>query len=195
MVPKNFSSSDRFVSCLLNLFCTLTLGEFGDKGGERMTIKQADLFLGVSHHFVKDVMAISVKESYAEGAFLFHTGDPATHFYILMQGRVKLGLGETGQKVYIGSQLGETFGWSSLIGRDTYSASAICMEPTHLLKIENQKLQQILEKDSSNGIIFYQRLAKTLGNRLLQSYEIISDLSKTEFNRPEKASDSVAPSQ
>ena len=75
-------------------------------------------------------------------------------------------------------QNGEAFGWSSLIGRDVYSASAECIEPTKLLQTDSKKLMQVMEKDPANGIIFVKHLAATLGNRLLESYKVISQKPK-----------------
>jgi len=84
--------------------------------------------------------------------------------------------------VYTVSHAGEAFGWSSLIGRDVYTASAECIEPTTLMKIENEKLLKILEDDPSNGLILFKQLAGTLGNRLLQMYKIISTSSEKDFS-------------
>jgi len=72
-------------------------------------------------------MNVSMTESYDEGDLLFQQGDPANQFYILLKGRIKLILGETGHADYIVSNAGEAFGWSSLIDRETYTASAECM--------------------------------------------------------------------
>ena len=80
--------------------------------------------------------------------------------------------------VYNIKQNGEAFGWSSLIGRDQYSASAECIEATKLLKVDSQKLKKVLENDPANGIVFFKQLAATLGNRLLEIYKTISGQSE-----------------
>jgi hypothetical protein len=54
------------------------------------------------------------------------------------------------------------------------------MSSTNLLKLNGQKLQKILEKDSDNGLIFFKRLSMVLGNRLLESYKMISSATQTE---------------
>jgi CRP-like cAMP-binding protein len=115
-----------------------------------MYLKQKDIFWAMSKDFVKEIMGISVTESRKQGELLFREGDPANAFYVLLKGRVKLSLGETGQVVYIVSNAGEAFGWSSLIGRQNFSASAGCMAPTKLLKFDKEKLQKILGKDPAN---------------------------------------------
>ena len=144
-----------------------------------MYLKQKDIFGGMDRDMVKKIMEIAVTESYPEGEWLFRVGDPANTFYILLKGRVKLSLGETGHVVYIVNNAGEAFGWSSLIGRESFSASAECMTQTKLIKFDQEKLQNILEKDPANSMILFKRLAAILGNRLLQSYAIISSISPT----------------
>ena len=147
-----------------------------------MYLKQKDIFWAMAKDFVKEIMGISVTESHKEGELLFREGDPANTFYVLLKGRVKLSLGETGQIVYIVSNAGEAFGWSSLIDREGFSASAECMAPTKLLKFDNEKLQKILEEDPTNSLILFKRLAELLGNRLLQSYTIISSAFRAEIS-------------
>ena len=139
-----------------------------------MYIQQTDLFRGISKDFVKKVMDITVKESRRQDDYLFQAGDPANHSYVLLKGRVDLSIGEIGHVVFVVSRPGEAFGWSSIIGRDVYTASAQCKAPTRLLKMERNEFQRILENDPANGFIFFKRLAGILGNRLLQSYQQIS---------------------
>lgn len=135
-----------------------------------MYIQQADLTVGVSRDFVKGLTDISVKEAHEEGDFLFRRGDPANYAYLLLIGRVDLKFGETGQVVHIVNRPGETFGWSSLVGRDVYSSTAECVMPTKLRRLHRDDLQKLLKKDPANGLIFFQRLAAMLGERLLDSY-------------------------
>ena len=145
-----------------------------------MYFQQADLFWGMNKNFVKNVMASAKKEAHQKGHFLFHEGDPANHFYILLKGRIKLTIGDIGQMVHTVDHAGEAFGWSSLIDRDVYSASAECTKDAMLQKFDRRTLQKIIEEDPQNGIIFYKRLAGTIGYRLLNSYKMISASSIAE---------------
>jgi CRP/FNR family cyclic AMP-dependent transcriptional regulator len=147
-----------------------------------MYLKQKDIFRAMDKGFVKAIMHIAEPESCKEGDVLFQEGDQADHFYVLLKGRIKLSLGQTGQVVYVVSNAGEAFGWSSLIGRETYSASAECVVPAKLLKFERQKLQKAVETDPANGIVFFKRIAEILGNRLLQSYAMIGSSSRAEVS-------------
>ena len=147
-----------------------------------MYFEQSDLLRGMPRDFLKEFMEISVKETHKKGYFLFHKGDKAKYFFILLKGSVKIRLGETGHMVSTVDRAGEAFGWSSLVGRTAYSASAECKEPTKMIKIEADKLLSILEKEPANGLVFFRRLAGTLGNRLLQTYTIVSDGSQPEIH-------------
>ncbi len=136
-----------------------------------MYIRQSDLLLGTSMDFVKKFMDICQMVSHEKGETLFRENDEACSFYILLNGRVKLSAGADCQVVYDVGQNGEAFGWSSLIGRDVYSATAECVEPTKLLEADRTELNRVLEEDPANGIIFMKHLAATLGNRLMETYK------------------------
>lgn len=145
-----------------------------------MYIQQSDLFWGMDRNFVKEVMEIAARESYQEGDFLFHEGDPANYFYILIKGRIKLTVGESGPVVYTVDHAGEAFGWSSLIGREAYSASGQCLEPTVLDNFKADQVQKIIEKYPNQGLVFFKRLAGLIGHRLLSSYTMITSTAKAD---------------
>lgn len=135
-----------------------------------MYVQQADLTRGVGRDFVDALTAMSVKESHEKGKILFKKGEPAKHAYLLLKGRVYLKMGETGQVVHIVSRPGETFGWSSFVGRALYSTTAECVTATLTRKLDMADFKKLVEKDPANGLIFFQRLAAMLGDRLMESY-------------------------
>ena len=139
-----------------------------------MYIKMSDFFMGMGKQFTIEVMDMAEKLSQNGGEVLFHKGDPAQHFYVLLKGRVKLSLGEKGPVVYMVRQPGEIIGWSGLIGRDCYSASGECMQKTSLLKFNRDVFLDILKKYPRNEALLFKRLAEMLGNRLLELYPTIS---------------------
>jgi CRP-like cAMP-binding protein len=117
---------------------------------------------------------VAEKLAQQEKDVLFEEGDPARHFYVLLKGRVKLSLGDSGPVVYMVRQPGEIIGWSGLIGRDTYSAGGECMQATNLLKFDRDVFLKILSKYPKNEALLFKRLAEMLGNRLLELYPTIS---------------------
>ncbi len=137
-----------------------------------MFIKETDLFEGMSQGFIDEIAKIMVEESYSEGSFLFKEGDPANDFYVLEEGTVRLTIGgEEGEHItYIMNTPGDSFGWSSLVERDTYTANAECRQPAKVIKIEKAKLNRIFEKHHFSGLMFYKRLARIIGERLVNTY-------------------------
>ena len=140
-----------------------------------MYMKQSDLLKGLGKDFLKEVMEVAEKRTHPKGHLIFREGERADHFYILLKGRVRITIGETSHKVYTVDHPGEVFGWSSLVGREGYSGSAECREPTTLLRIGLEKLEVLFEKDKKSEAIFFRQLARGLGARLIQSYRMISE--------------------
>ena len=138
-----------------------------------MLIDQGDLLWGMDYLFTKDFMAVSAKVHLEKGTVIFREGDKADYFYTLVQGRVGLTIGEPAREIYIIDKAGEAFGWSSLVDRNYYSASAECVEPSDLLRFEKNDLNEFLLKNVDSALIFYKRLAGMLGNRLIQCYKLI----------------------
>ncbi len=145
-----------------------------------MYIQQSDLLRGLGKDFVKTVMDLAHKEDHKRGFVLFREGDRASHFFILLKGRVNITLGETGHTVYTVDHAGEAFGLSSLIGRERYIASAECREPTKLLRFSAKEFEKAIEADPVNSLAFFRRLATTLGGRLFQAFQMISGTSQPE---------------
>lgn len=145
-----------------------------------MYFKQSDLFWQLDHDFVKKVMGYGVKQKHAAGVFLFHEDEPASHFFMLIKGHIRLVIGKEAQVVHTVCHSGECFGWSALLGRDTYSASAQCIAQSELMLFKAEQLNQIIEADPANGLLFMKRLAGILGGRLLQNYRMISTTPSTE---------------
>ena len=138
-----------------------------------MYIKQKELFAGLDKRFVKEIIEMTEKKSYGSGEVVFREGNHASRFYVLIKGRVRLTVGEARQVVFTVNHAGEAFGWSSLLGRSVYAASAECEEPTALYRIDRVRFKMALDKDPANGVILMTRLARMLGHRLHEAYKVI----------------------
>jgi CRP-like cAMP-binding protein len=138
-----------------------------------MLIDQGDLLWEMDHFFVTGFMAVSAKVHLEKDVVIFREGDKADYFYTLVEGRVRLTVGEPAKEVYTIDKAGEAFGWSSLVDRNYYSAGAETVEPTFVLQFERNALNQFLLAHAESTLIFYKRLAGMLGNRLIQYYKLI----------------------
>ena len=139
-----------------------------------MFLKQSDLFNGMSPEFIKHVMNITSRQEYDPGTILFHGGDSPQYFFILIKGQVQLKFGNSEKQVYVCRHTGELVGWSGLVGRDSYTASAECLETTYLLKTDLSRFSRLLESEAETKCLFYRNLATALGNRLIFIFEYIA---------------------
>ncbi len=137
-----------------------------------MFIKQADLLWGLDKGFIKSLMDMAHKEHHDAGSFLFTEGESADSFYLMLKGRVRLVVSPSELHVHIVAHAGETFGWSGLVGRDYYSSTGECVEDTILMRFDCSEILELCTKDSETGRQFFQRLAGTLGHRLINSYSV-----------------------
>jgi len=133
-----------------------------------MSFSQSDLFWGMSMDFVKATTDMAVNVACKQGETLFDVGDPADRFYILLKGSVTMRRGDG--KLHTARKAGDIFGWSALIDRPEYAASATCDNVTALLKIESMPFLELLEKSPQDKATLFKRLAKMLGNQLLDVY-------------------------
>ena len=143
-----------------------------------MQLRQADLFMGLNPVVLKAVMAAGTRHAFTEGEYVYHRGDPADFLYILMDGDVRLRLGDEGSELFTIAALGEVFGWSSLIGRDRHTVSAACRRSSTVLKMSKHRLIALFEEDPESGFLFYKQFSRALGNRLLQVYDTVSDCGR-----------------
>ncbi len=155
-----------------------------------MYIKQSELLWGLDNDFIKEFIDSAMKKTYPEGYKLFNAGDPAEYFYILMKGCVRLRLGDQDRTTYLVEHAGEAFGWSGLVGMPKYSASGECTKETMVMIFAKDFVQEVTENDPVNGMRFYRRLARMLGNRWIHSYNVaiegVTDGVSYTLEAPEK---------
>jgi len=136
-----------------------------------MIIQKADLFKDLSQEAIDDISRIMVEETYEKDSLVFEAGAPASHFYILVEGRIRLFIGTRAQITYSVSIPGEAFGWTGLVDRPAYTATAECVSPAKVVKIDNAQLAKLFEKDTASGMMFFKRLAGAVVQRLVHNYE------------------------
>lgn len=147
-----------------------------------MYFKQSDLLWGLDKHFVQKFIETSMKETHPKGFVLFKEGDPADFFFIMVKGSIRLNLGGQHRTAYLVNHAGEAFGWSSLVGMERYTASAECLKETMFIRFAKEFIEGVTEADPVNGMKFYRRLARMIGQRLLHSYHLEREASSEELN-------------
>lgn len=135
-----------------------------------MIIKEYELFEGFDNEVVEEMVTTMESASYQTDDVVFKKGDSAEYFYVLQSGTLNLYMGDT-QATCVAIKAGEAFGWSSLVGREHYSATVECVEPCQLFKFNRERLDRILRQYPSTGLVFYKRLAGLVGERVIKCYQ------------------------
>jgi CRP-like cAMP-binding protein len=101
---------------------------------------------------------------------LFHEGDRADRFYILLRGAVELRIAMGGKnlKQFGLSTLGihDVFGWAALIEPYEYQISAYCLEECELIAFDSLKLSELIGHQPQLGYMLMNRLLEIASGRL-----------------------------
>ena len=121
---------------------------------------------------MNEITKIMVEESHEKGSLVFKAGAPANHFYILVDGRVRVSIGTEAEIDYTVNLPGErpSAGQAWLIALRTW-LTAECVAPSKVVKIEKESLNKIFQKHPEMGMMFFKRLAGAVVQRLIYNYE------------------------
>jgi CRP-like cAMP-binding protein len=141
-----------------------------------MIIQEFDLFHDIANEVVEEIITVMEDVFYNSGEVVFSEGDPADNLYVLQSGALNLFMTGTGAATCVAIKAGEAVGWSSLVGRKTYSATVQCAETSRLYKINKNKLDRILMQYLRTGLHFYKKLAGLVGERVIKCYQEIAKI-------------------
>lgn len=138
-----------------------------------MLINLGGMTEGMGKIFIRDFMETAEHQFCSEGMFLFKEGDVTHHFYTLIQGEFRLTIGTDKHHVYTVCHPGDILGWSSLVGRKHFSATAVSTKVSEILRFDCDTLFDLLGRYPRSQGILFKKLAEMLGKRLLESYLIL----------------------
>jgi CRP-like cAMP-binding protein len=113
-------------------------------------VRHSNLFKDVSADVFTQVMRAGVPRSVEEGGFFFMQGDPATHAYVLVEGRVKMiQITPNGQQITMRIMTpGQTYGGIALLNPQAgYPATAQAVEDSAALAWDTARLRELVAKD------------------------------------------------
>ena len=115
-------------------------------------VRRSSLFKNIRSDVFVQVLDSSVPRSVEEGGFFFLQGDPATHAYVLVEGRVKMiQITPNGQQITMRILTpGQTYAGIALLNpRAGYPATAQAVENSTALAWGTAHLRELVEKDPS----------------------------------------------
>lgn len=127
--------------------------------------------------------------AYPEGAIIIEQGEPAACLYLLTEGEAVIRY-----KPYDGDPInlnrikaGGVFGWSAVLGSETYSSSVVCNTRCEVLVVCGKDLRELQENHPQTGHIILDRLARAVSSRWTDAQQQV----KSMINKGVK--DKVAP--
>jgi len=142
------------------------------------TLLQLPLFQGLERTHLATLAKGAVEERFSLDQVIFEQGKPADRLYILLAGRVAIRY-----KPYDGDILSVTevkpngvFGWSSALGRPSYTSCAICVEDSHAVSVRGDALKSICEEYPKTGVIILERLAEVIAERLQNTHAHVIEM-------------------
>lgn len=118
----------------------------------REIIRQSSLFKDVSPQGFDQVLETSLLRSVEEDGFYFMQADPATHAYVLVEGRVRMiQITPSGQQITLRILTpGQTYGGIALLNPDAgYPAAAQAMENSTALAWDTEHLRKLAKMEPS----------------------------------------------
>ncbi len=122
------------------------------------------LFQGLNDSEIKQVMGVGQEKTYNPGDIVFKEGDEAVHIYIVKEGKLDIRTSEK-RTVYTAS-VGDILGWSTLMLPYMRTASAIAMEKSRIVIIDQAKLQEFCEQNPSIGYKITRNTGRMIATRL-----------------------------
>jgi CRP-like cAMP-binding protein len=102
------------------------------------------------------------------GTVIFKQGEAAENLYVLINGEVAIRYKpDDGPEDVIAHVRPEgVVGWSAALGNPHYTSSAVCTADCQMLRVRNSDLRQLCENYPETGMLFLDRLAAMIAERL-----------------------------
>ena len=139
------------------------------------------IFQGLNRDQLDLLAPLMEVSKFPAGSTIFLQGQQATHLYLIMRGEIEVRF-----KPYDGPPLtvsrmhaGDVFGWSSALGRNVYTSSAVASADSEAFLISGSDLHDLCEQHPDAGVVILEKLASAIAERLENTHaQIMSILSQ-----------------
>jgi len=142
---------------------------------DRTRLSTVDVFQNLDDAAIGQILGAAVRRQVKQGTPVFCQGDEAGAFYVLLDGRVKVGqVTPAGRQVtlhYIGPW--QQFGCAALCNKPVYPGTALAVQDCDVLLWNRSVIPQLMERFPR----FAMNVLDIMGARLQESHDQISDLS------------------
>ncbi|HXZ12050.1 MAG TPA: cyclic nucleotide-binding domain-containing protein [Candidatus Sulfotelmatobacter sp.] len=131
-------------------------------------IEKHVFFQGLEKRHIQFIAGCAKNVVFAEGAVVFHEGDPADLFYFVREGLVAIELlvPHRGFTTLQTVGAGDVLGWSWLLPPYRWRFGARTTQPTRALAFDAKCLRAKCEDDHDLGYELYKRFSRVIAERL-----------------------------
>jgi len=148
---------------------------------DRSLITDLPMFAGVGGDRLDEILNEAQSLRYAKGTNVFEQDAPATSFFILLDGHLRVAkLTPAGQQVVVRFVApGEIFGVAKAIGRTTYPATATAVVDSVALVWASAAWPRLIEKNPALAT----NALQTIGSRLQEAHTRVVEMSTEQVER------------
>ncbi|MDW5317560.1 Crp/Fnr family transcriptional regulator [Rhizobium sp. PL01] len=150
-------------------------------GIDKTLVRSLSLFDKTSDSDLDKLLDSAVSRRIPQGQAVFEQGGLATHFYLLLHGRLKVvQVTADGQQIIVRMvHPGDLFGFAKALQRDDYPGTAIAAAESVVLVWMTDMWQLFVEQNPALAI----GAMKTIGQRLEEAHTRIREMSTQEVER------------
>ena len=148
---------------------------------DRSLITDLPMFAGIGGDRLDEILNEAQSLRYAKGTNVFEQDAPATSFFILLDGHLRVAkLTPAGQQVVVRFVApGEIFGVAKAIGRTTYPATATAVVDSVALVWPSAAWPRLIEKNPALAT----NALQTVGSRLQEAHTRVVEMSTEQVER------------
>ncbi len=141
-------------------------------------LRRVQLFRGLEPQQLSLIARLASQQSFRAGDTVFTQGQPATHLYLLLRGKVAIRFKpEDGEALPVAQlESGGVFGWSAALGHGQYTSGAFCTSDCETLVIAGDALRRLCETHPETGVLVLERLAEVIAQRLESTHDQVLEL-------------------
>jgi signal transduction histidine kinase len=158
---------------------TIRLPDYKTITAERL--RRSEIFGGLDEADLMAIAEFCVEERYHEGELVLAEGASAEALFVVERGKlalekkIQIGRHSTPRNATIGYvEPGKLAGFSGLVAPYVYSTSAVCLEPTRVIRVDGPAVREYLEAHPAAGWKVITSVAVLIGDRYRNSIDTLT---------------------
>lgn len=141
----------------------------------RKEFTELSIFSGLNPEQLDQLATLIELYHFSRGDVIFGQGQATDYLYILLNGEVEIrykpydGPILSVARIYVGG----VFGWSAVVGHDSYTSMAVASQDGEAYRMSGQALKVFCASNPETGVIILEHLAAVIAERLQSTHSQI----------------------